>query len=203
MWWAALPRPRGNHTTYPWLCERHFCQGNVTFIRTLLRYTGVSASHHLAVRSFAIPESSVLPVEEDGISTLTSLAQSIMNQLHRSPRTTTQVRTYIEVYTTWSQSIPSSPSASSAAPSWLLPHPLAQASLPGVVKLTLSSREFPRRPACGVGDTDMSFFSGLPPYHPLVSAQGFDPAVVDRALRADAAHIVSPNPLLLLFMHIA
>lgn len=32
--------------------------------------------------------------------------------------------------------------------------------------------------------------SGLPPYHPLVTAQGFNPAAVDAALRGDAANIV-------------
>lgn len=31
--------------------------------------------------------------------------------------------------------------------------------------------------------------SGLPPYHPLVKAQGADPAQVDAALRADADNI--------------
>ena len=31
---------------------------------------------------------------------------------------------------------------------------------------------------------------GLPPYHPLVKAMGFDPAKVDGALRADAANIL-------------
>ncbi len=32
---------------------------------------------------------------------------------------------------------------------------------------------------------------GLPPYHPLVTSQGFDPAVVYAGLRADAAQIVA------------
>ena len=33
--------------------------------------------------------------------------------------------------------------------------------------------------------------SGLPPYHPLVASQGFDPAQVDAGLRADAASIIA------------
>ena len=42
----------------------------------------------------------------------------------------------------------------------------------------------------GCGEVDI-IFTGLPPYHPLVTSQGFDPAVVDAALRADAARIVA------------
>ena len=37
---------------------------------------------------------------------------------------------------------------------------------------------------------DKCFFSGLPPNHPLVIAQGHDPADVDKALRADLAKAV-------------
>lgn len=39
------------------------------------------------------------------------------------------------------------------------------------------------------GQTDTRS-SGLPPYHPLVTEQGFDPAVVNENLRRDAADIV-------------
>ncbi|USW50530.1 hypothetical protein Slin15195_G038490 [Septoria linicola] len=38
------------------------------------------------------------------------------------------------------------------------------------------------------GKTDV-FFTGLPPYHPLVIAQGYDPAKVEAALKADGANI--------------
>ncbi|PPJ55949.1 hypothetical protein CBER1_03558 [Cercospora berteroae] len=38
------------------------------------------------------------------------------------------------------------------------------------------------------GKTDV-FFTGFPPYHPLVIAQGFDPARVEAALRLDAENI--------------
>lgn len=34
------------------------------------------------------------------------------------------------------------------------------------------------------------FHSGLPPYHPLVIAQGYDPVGTDKALRADLASSV-------------
>ncbi|KAK0633862.1 hypothetical protein B0T14DRAFT_561404 [Immersiella caudata] len=34
------------------------------------------------------------------------------------------------------------------------------------------------------------FFTGLPPAHPLVIQQGFDPAMVDAYIRADAAKII-------------
>ncbi|RVX69770.1 hypothetical protein B0A52_06415 [Exophiala mesophila] len=37
-----------------------------------------------------------------------------------------------------------------------------------------------RNPGCG--DVDI-FFTGLPPFHPLVIEQGFDPSMVDNALR--------------------
>ncbi|KIV91678.1 hypothetical protein PV10_06192 [Exophiala mesophila] len=44
-----------------------------------------------------------------------------------------------------------------------------------------------RNPGCG--DVDV-FFTGLPPFHPLVIEQGFDPNMVNNALRRDAAEIV-------------
>lgn len=47
------------------------------------------------------------------------------------------------------------------------------------------------QPNVGRELSSLPIFSGLPPYHPLVIQQGFDPAVVDRALRADAAHILA------------
>ena len=40
------------------------------------------------------------------------------------------------------------------------------------------------------GKADMNLTSGLPPYHPLVEGQGFDPAAVDAGLREDAANVV-------------
>ncbi|KAK0723527.1 hypothetical protein B0T26DRAFT_675088 [Lasiosphaeria miniovina] len=46
---------------------------------------------------------------------------------------------------------------------------------------------------CGKVDI---LFTGLPAYHPLVTSQGFDPAVVDAALREDVANIpfLANNP---------
>ncbi|KAI9705289.1 MAG: hypothetical protein M1820_005288 [Bogoriella megaspora] len=41
-------------------------------------------------------------------------------------------------------------------------------------------------PACGEVSV---FFTGLPPYHPLVIEQGFDPAKVDAGIREDSANI--------------
>ncbi|KAL6248735.1 hypothetical protein RBB50_003797 [Rhinocladiella similis] len=55
------------------------------------------------------------------------------------------------------------------------------------VTTTLAAPPWAPKPSCG--DLDI-IFTGLPPYHPLVTAQGFDPAVVDAALRGDAANIV-------------
>jgi hypothetical protein len=42
----------------------------------------------------------------------------------------------------------------------------------------------------GCGEVDV-IFTGLPPSHPLVLAQGFDPALVNQLLRADAAQIAA------------
>ncbi|RDI77212.1 hypothetical protein Vi05172_g12772 [Venturia inaequalis] len=42
--------------------------------------------------------------------------------------------------------------------------------------------------ACG--NTNI-IFTGLPPYHPLVISQGFDPKMVDQNLKADAKAIVA------------
>ncbi|KAK5467342.1 hypothetical protein LTS15_000314 [Exophiala xenobiotica] len=53
--------------------------------------------------------------------------------------------------------------------------------------LTMAAPSWPPKPSCG--DLDI-IFTGLPPYHPLVTAQGFDPAAVDAALRGDAAEVV-------------
>ncbi|KIX09399.1 uncharacterized protein Z518_00478 [Rhinocladiella mackenziei CBS 650.93] len=47
-----------------------------------------------------------------------------------------------------------------------------------------------KRSGRGCGEVDI-IFTGLPPYHPLVIEQGFDPAVVDAALRGDAANILN------------
>ncbi|KAK5936858.1 hypothetical protein PMZ80_010977 [Knufia obscura] len=41
----------------------------------------------------------------------------------------------------------------------------------------------------GCGEVDV-IFTGLPPYHPLVTSQGFNATEVDIGLRADAANIV-------------
>ncbi|KIW55788.1 hypothetical protein PV05_04513 [Exophiala xenobiotica] len=60
-------------------------------------------------------------------------------------------------------------------------------SLAPAASLTLAAPSWPPKPGCG--DLDI-IFTGLPPYHPLVTAQGFDPAAVDAALRGDAADIV-------------
>jgi hypothetical protein len=40
------------------------------------------------------------------------------------------------------------------------------------------------------GDIDV-IFTGLPPYHPLVESQGFNPTEVDAGLRADAEAVVA------------
>nr|KAK5442249.1 hypothetical protein LTR18_006102 [Exophiala xenobiotica] len=60
-------------------------------------------------------------------------------------------------------------------------------SLGLAASLTMAAPSWPPKPGCG--DLDI-IFTGLPPYHPLVTAQGFDSAAVDAALRGDAADIV-------------
>ncbi|KAK0751352.1 hypothetical protein B0T18DRAFT_426006 [Schizothecium vesticola] len=57
--------------------------------------------------------------------------------------------------------------------------------LPTSLALT-HGQETPQKFSCGEINV---LFTGLPPYHPLVKAQGADPAQVDAALRADAANI--------------
>jgi hypothetical protein len=75
----------------------------------------------------------------------------------------------------------------------------------GVASAALSTSE--KTPGCGEvnviftcvsstkmhsfeGRTKINLHSGLPPYHPLVTQQGFKPEAIDAALRADAANIL-------------